>query len=204
MLCLRVNGLEREWGIDLPELISIQLGYKSFKFCSNESSELVMRSGDKEVNEWIDLPKLSILTAVEHSGTFKYPRSITLESVSYHSIFINRYSLPHHCRSWPVLLLQIQEDSLHKKIILHLSLIYRYHSRSWNLSIVISLLHVFVILQAARNPQHLDKPKSDSRLSHSGFLYVFVIACHYSSNNHGLKILPWAWEKSAQILSNPS
>ena len=35
-------------------------------------------------------------------------------------------------------------------------------------------------------------PRMTPAFSNSNFIYVFVIACHYSSNNHGLKILPWA------------
>ena len=44
MLCLRVNDMKRELGIDLPELTSIRLGYCAFCFCGGESSELIMRS----------------------------------------------------------------------------------------------------------------------------------------------------------------
>ena len=35
-------------------------------------------------------------------------------------------------------------------------------------------------------------PRMTSAFSDSNFIYVFVIACHYSSNNQSLKILPWA------------
>ncbi|KAM7456590.1 hypothetical protein BLSTO_02650 [Blastocystis sp. subtype 1] len=57
---------------NLPELTSIQLGWYAFGFNDNDSSELIMRN----------LPKLTILTTEgEDSGTFKYPRSITLEDM---------------------------------------------------------------------------------------------------------------------------
>ena len=35
-------------------------------------------------------------------------------------------------------------------------------------------------------------PRMTPAFSDSNFIYVFVIACHYSSNNQSLKILPWA------------
>ena len=88
---------KREWWIDLPELTSIQLSWYAFCFKNDESSELVMRSGDDEMKWWIDLPKLTSLTG--SSGTFEYPRSITLEGTSYHSILTNRHALSHYCLS---------------------------------------------------------------------------------------------------------
>ena len=82
---LRVNGLKREWWIDLPELTSIQLGYNAFCFKSNAYTELIMRSDDDEMNWWIDLPKLtSLTTEVDYSsGTFLYPQTITLEGIAF-------------------------------------------------------------------------------------------------------------------------
>ncbi|KAK8814715.1 hypothetical protein WA556_006754, partial [Blastocystis sp. ATCC 50177/Nand II] len=57
---------------NLPELTSIQLGYNALYFnYGDESTELIMRN----------LPKLTSLTTLEGSGTFKYPRSITLEDM---------------------------------------------------------------------------------------------------------------------------
>ena len=35
-------------------------------------------------------------------------------------------------------------------------------------------------------------PRMTPAFSNSNSIYVFVIACHYSSNNQSLKILPWA------------
>ena len=101
--CLRVNGLEREWWIDLPELtsiqlgdgafgfkndisskfISIQLGKSAFEFKDDDSTELIMRSSDDEEKWWIDLPKLTSLTTDESSRSFKDPRIITLEGSLY-------------------------------------------------------------------------------------------------------------------------
>ena len=75
--CLRVNDLKREWWVDLPELTSIRLGYDAFCFKDDESTELIMRSGDDEMNWWIDLPKLTSLTT-DGLITFLNPRSVTL------------------------------------------------------------------------------------------------------------------------------
>ena len=85
---LRVNGLKREWWIDLPELTSIRFRGSAFCFKSYyDSTELIMRSGYDEMNWWIDLPKLTTLTTEGwNSCTFEYPCSITLEGISYHSI----------------------------------------------------------------------------------------------------------------------
>ena len=81
--------MKREWWLDLPELTSIQLGNSAFWFNSDESSELILRSDDDELNWWIDLPKLTSLTSLttegDYSSTFEYPHSITLEGMSYHS-----------------------------------------------------------------------------------------------------------------------
>ena len=77
---LRVVGLEREWWIDLPELTSIRLGNSAFQFSGGDSTELIMRSDDDEMNWWIDLPKLTTLTTEEnYSTTFSCPHIITLE-----------------------------------------------------------------------------------------------------------------------------
>ena len=51
VLYLRVNGLKRELGIDLPELTSIRFGKDAFWFkLFDDSTELIMRSGDDEMN----------------------------------------------------------------------------------------------------------------------------------------------------------
>ena len=96
--CLRVNLPEIEWRIDLPELISIQLGTSAFRFTDDKSSELIMRSDDDEMNWWIDLPKLTTLTANgNRSYSFQYPRSITLESAFCLFILTSRHALSHWC-----------------------------------------------------------------------------------------------------------
>ena len=65
-----------------------------------ESSELIMRSGINEMNWWIDLPKLSSLTTKENeSWSFEYPRFVTLEGDSYHSILIIRDAISFHRHS---------------------------------------------------------------------------------------------------------
>ena len=86
VLCLRVDLLERDWWIDLPELTSIRLGDYALDFVDDDdnSGELIMRSGDKEKRWWIDLPKLiSITTEGNNIGAFYYLSSITLESSFY-------------------------------------------------------------------------------------------------------------------------
>ena len=83
VLCLRVNDMKREWGIDLPELTSIRLGYCTFSFCGGESTELIMRSDHTPVKWWLDLPKLTTLTTEgEDSESFRCPHHIILESAS--------------------------------------------------------------------------------------------------------------------------
>ena len=86
VLYLKVSGLKREWWIDLPELTSIQLGRNALWFRDNAVySELIMRSGDDEMNWGIDLPKLTSLTTEEDSRSFEFPRSVILEGTSFHS-----------------------------------------------------------------------------------------------------------------------
>ena len=141
---LRVNGLKREWRIDLPELTIIQLGYNAFcvKCDDDDSSELIMRSGDDEMSWWIDLPKLTTLTTEgEYSHTFESPRHITLEGISYHSILTNRHALSHHCHSWQDTCLQMQENHPHKEFLFLLSIIPRHHSRSFWLPLLSSFFH---------------------------------------------------------------
>ncbi|KAM7454575.1 hypothetical protein BLSTO_04668 [Blastocystis sp. subtype 1] len=77
---------------NLPELTSIRFGNDAFSFIGDESSELIMRN----------LPKLISLTEScirLFNHTFHYPRIITLEGISYHSILTNRHALSHHCHS---------------------------------------------------------------------------------------------------------
>ena len=87
MQCLRVILPEREWWIDLPELISIQLGKDTFCFeYSCKASELIMRSEHTNVNWGLDLPKLtSLITEGRESQAFHNPRSISLEGMSCYS-----------------------------------------------------------------------------------------------------------------------
>ena len=127
---LRVNGLKREWWIDLPQLTSIQLGAHAFYFINGTSSELIMRSGDDGMKWRIDLPKLTTLTTVNSSYTFRYPRYITLEGIAYHSTLTNRHALSHYGQSWQEICIPIQENRSHEESLFLLSLIPRHHSRS--------------------------------------------------------------------------
>ncbi len=65
----------------------------------DKSSELIMRSVGYEMKWWIDLPKLNTLTTEYYSYSFQYPRHITLEGISYHSILTNRHALSNNCQS---------------------------------------------------------------------------------------------------------
>ena len=142
MSYLRVNDVKREWWIDLPELTSIQLGSGVFQFRDDDSSILVMRSGDDNVKWWIDLPKLtSLIREREDSSTFYNPRSITLEGNSDLVVFTSRLTLSHHCLSWQELRFQIQEYPSYKEFHFLLLLIPRHHPRSFRLSQVSSFLH---------------------------------------------------------------
>ena len=71
VLCLRVIGLKEEWGIDLPELKSIRLGYEAFSFEDNsDSTQLFLRSGDGEMRLWIDLPELTSIQLGNEAFSF--------------------------------------------------------------------------------------------------------------------------------------
>ena len=141
--CLRVNGLKREWWLDLPELTSIRLGEDAFYFKNDDSTELIMRSDDDEMKWWIDLPKLTSLTTTRTylSCAFCNPRSITLEGISYHSILTNRHAFSHYCFSWHTMGFQTQENSPHEEFIFLPSLIPRHHSRSPTVSPVHCFFH---------------------------------------------------------------
>ena len=86
---LESEYFERRWGIDLPELTSIQLG--SAALCYSDEADdtvLIMRGDGSEVNEWIDLPKLTSLITVEakrkdscFGDSFEYPWHVILESM---------------------------------------------------------------------------------------------------------------------------
>ena len=142
MSYLRVNDVKREWWLDLPELTSIQLGSGVFQFRDDDSSVLVMRSGDDNVKWWIDLPKLtSLIREREYSSTFYNPRSITLEGDSLCLNLTYRHTLSHHCLSWQELRFQIQEYPSYKEFHFLLLLIPRHHPRSFILPQVSSFLH---------------------------------------------------------------
>ena len=139
---LKVNLSEREWWLDLPELTSIRLGTHSFRFSDdNESTELIMQSGYDEMNWRIDLPKLKSLTTTGNSAVFWYPRSVTLEGMSYHSLLTNRHALSHYCFSWKEIRFQKQENRSYKEYLLLLSLIPRHHSCSPTVPPVHCFLH---------------------------------------------------------------
>ena len=64
----------------MPELTTIQLGTDALGFDDEGLSELIMRSVFTKMKWWIDLPKLTSLTAEEQMSFSLYgPRSITLE-----------------------------------------------------------------------------------------------------------------------------
>ena len=142
MSYLRVNDVKGEWWLDLPELTSIQLGSGVFQFRDDDSSVLVMRSGDDNVKWWIDLPKLtSLIREREDSSTFYNPRSITLEGNSDLVVFTSRLTLSHHCYSWQELCFQREENRSYKEFHFLLLLIPRHHPRSFWLSQVFSFFH---------------------------------------------------------------
>ena len=70
---LESEWFERRWGIDLPELAFIQLGFSALSYSFEaEDTTLIMRGNDSEVNEWIDLPKLTTLITVEAKRKERY------------------------------------------------------------------------------------------------------------------------------------
>ena len=167
--CLRVVGLEREWWLDLPELTSIQLGDSAFWFKDDDSSELIMRSGDDEMNWWIDLPKLTSLTAEgDDSRTFLYPSIITLEGISYHSILTYRHALSHYCHSWQGICFQRKENHSHQECLSLLFLIPRHHSRSPTVPLLPSFFHTRFTI-------------SSLQMSHSHFITLSIITPHSSA-----------------------
>ena len=174
---LRVNDLKREWWIDLLELKSIQVGYDAFYFRNNDdSSELIMRSGDDEMNWWIDLPKLTTLTTEGwNSHTFLYPRSITLESISYPSILTNRHPLSYHCHSCQALCFQKEDNPSYQEFLSLPSLIPRYHSRSQEVSQIPSFFHTRFTINSLQT-------------SHSHFISFSIITPHSSPvPNRGMR-----------------
>ena len=173
---LRVNGLKREWWIDLPELTSIRLDKSAFYFDNIVSSELIMRSGCDEMNWWIDLPKLTTLTTDKDSNTFHYPRIITLEGMYYHFILTNRHALSHYCYSFQEECFRLQEDRSYQEFLSLPSLIPRHHSRSPTLSQIPSFFHTRFIINSLR-------------MSHSHFITLYIITPHSSAiPNRGMRV----------------
>ena len=174
--CLRVNGLKREWWIDLPELTSIQLGEDAFRFTNDDLTELIMRSGDDEMNWWIDLPKLTSLTTEgEDNYTFLEPRHITLEGISYHSTLTNRHALSHYCHSLQEECIPIQESRSHEENLSLASLIPRHHSRSQKVSQIPSFFHTRFIINSLQT-------------NHSHFTTLSIITPHsFAIPNRGMR-----------------
>ena len=172
---LRVNDLKGEWWIDLPELTSIRLGDNAFRFKDDdESSELIMRSGDDEMKWWIDLPKLTSLTTEgDYSWSFIYPRSITLEGISYHSTLTYRHTLSYYYHS--PLCIWMQKNHPHQECLSLLSLISRYHSRSPTVPLLPSFFHTRFTIHSLQT-------------SHSHFITLSIITPHSSPiPNHGMR-----------------
>ena len=173
--CLRVNGLIWEWWIDLPELTSIRLGSTSFVFNYDESTELIMRSGDDEMNWWIDLPKLTTLTTEENdSATFFYLRIITLEGNSYHSNLTNRHALSHSCYSPSFI--WMQKNHPHEESFFLLSFIPRHQSRSQKVCLIPSFFHTRFSICSIQ-------------MSHSHFITLYIITSHwFAIPNRGMRV----------------
>ena len=162
--CLRVNGLKREWWIDMPELTTILFGDDAFRFSDDDSTELIMRSECDEMNWWIDLPKLiTLATEGSNSGTFCNPRSITLESSCCHSILTNRHALSYRCLSCQGTCFQAQEGCSFKEFLFLGSLTFRHYSCSFWLPLI-SFFHtllthkqpvLFLQTETAKNPLEL-------------------------------------------------
>ena len=166
---LMVNGLKREWRIDLPELISIRLGDSAFQFKDYYSTELIMRSDDDEMKWWIDLPKLRKLTSEGwNCWSFRYPRSITLEGITYHSILTNRHALSHHCHPWQGIYLPVEENHSHQEFLSLLSFIPRHHSRSQKVSLIPSFFHTRFTINSLQT-------------THSHFITLSIITPHSSA-----------------------
>lgn len=73
--------------IDLPELVSIQMGGGALSFYKDgrgpyEDATLIMQSVISSFGSCIDLPKLTTLTATSSGLSFYYPRYATLKSTS--------------------------------------------------------------------------------------------------------------------------
>ena len=175
MLCLRVNPSEVVWWIDLPELTSIRLGNNAFNFKDDESSELIMRSGDNEMKWWIDLPKLTTLTT-EGGSSFFNPRSVTFEGISYHSVLTSRHSLSLYCHSWPGLRVQKHENRSYQESHHPSSVMPRYHSRSPTLYPILSFFHTQFSnsIHISRNCLHLPSYLLTTNNNHINYFKHFI------------------------------
>ena len=106
------------------------------------------------------------------SGTFKYPRYITLESTSCHSILTNRHALSHHCHSPQDVAFQKQENRPHEEFLSLPSLIPRHHSCSPTVSLVpcffrTHFIHTHLLLsQQTPSPSPLSPPLLSSKPQH--------------------------------------
>ena len=125
---------------------------------------------------WIDLPKLTSLTTEgSNSWTFLYPRSITLEGTSYHSILTNRHAFSHHCHSWQGMDFLTEENRSYQEFLFLTSLIPRHHSRSFWLLLLSSFFHTRFTI----NSLHM---------SHSQFITLSIITPHSSAiPNRGMR-----------------
>ena len=149
VLFLRVNELKWDWFVDLPELTSIQLGSSAFRFNSdNVSSELIMKSGDDEINWIVEMPKLTSLITVDYSSSFRNPRIITLEGNSCPSILISRYALSHQCYPCQGACFQREDDRSYEEYLFFLSFILRHHFCSSVLPRVFSFLYTPLFIKS--------------------------------------------------------
>ena len=208
--CLRVVGLEREWWLDLPELTSIQFGDSAFWFKDDDSSELIMRSGDDEMNWWIDLPKLTTLTTeVDYSYTFYQPRIITLEGTSIHSTLTNRHALSHNCYSGQDICFPKEENRSHEESLSFLSLIPRHHSRSPTVPLLSSFFHKPLIMPFlctisinTNSPFSLHSIRNSFHTFHNHSIPCFD-SVHTPSTLHSPIPLPYAWLPSSNSSYSP-
>ena len=91
------------------------------------------------------MPKLTSLTTVKDSWSFRNPRIITLEGISYHSLLTNRHALSHHCCSLQGLCFQQQEENRsYQEFLFLLSFIPRHHSRPPTVPLLSSFFYTLI------------------------------------------------------------
>ena len=91
------------------------------------------------------MPKLTSLTTVKDSWSFRNPRIITLEGISYHSLLTNRHALSHHCCSLQGLCFQQQEENpSYQEFLFLLSFIPRHHSRPPTVPLLSSFFYTLI------------------------------------------------------------